>query len=598
MKKKELDHDDELYKIRHSLAHVMAQAVLSFYPEAKLGIGPPISTGFYYDFELPEPITPDDLKKIEKKMRSILQSGQTFKRFELPPEEAIKFLEERNEPYKVELCKEFIEAGEAISFYENGPFVDMCEGPHVEDLKSIHPKSFKLDSIAGAYWRGDEKNIMMTRIYGLAFKTPEELKRFIKQREIALERDHRKLNKELHYFLLSDEVGKGLPLWLPNGTAIRDSLEELAKETEFAYGYKRVATPHLTQSALYHKSGHLPHYKESMFPPMILDEDQEYYLKPMNCPHHHLICRQLLHSYRDLPLRLAEYGQVYRYERSGELAGLLRVRGMSMNDAHIYCDESQVKEELIAVMEMHKKYYDLFGLTNYWVRLSVHDKDKDKFVTNYEEWEKTVNYLREVLTELDIPFEEEQGEAAFYGPKIDFQVSNVVGREETASTNQLDFTSGHRFNLEYIGKDGNPKIPYIIHRAPLGTHERFISFLIEHYGGAFPTWLAPVQALVIPVAAEFFDYARRVQRELLDNRVRAEIDLSTETFRKKIRNGTVQKIPNILIVGNREREEESVTHRRYGIKEQKSLPLAEFIAWINDEIRLRRNSKPVNPLNF
>ena len=587
---------EELYKIRHSLAHVLAQAVQSFYPDVKLGIGPPISTGFYYDFVFSEPITEEDLKKIEKKMKHILKSKQVFERFELGGEEAIKFLEERGESYKVELCQEFIDAGEAISFYENGPFVDMCEGPHVEKVREI-PKAFKLDSIAGAYWRGDEKNIMMTRIYGLAFETREELQMFEKRRKLAMERDHRKLGKQLNYFTITDEIGKGLPLWLPNGAAIRDSLEDFARETEFRYGDERVHTPHITRGELYHISGHLPYYKDSMYPPMVL-EDEEYYLKPMNCPHHHLIFRSVVQSYRELPLRLAEYGQVYRFERSGELAGLLRVRGMSMNDAHIYTDEANLRQELVNVMEMHKYYYDLFGLENYWVRLSVHDPDNDKFVENVDEWEKSVAYLRQILTELEIPFEEVPGEAAFYGPKIDFQVSNVLGREETASTNQLDFTSGHRFGLEYTNPEGGKSVPYIIHRAPLGTHERFISFLIEHYGGAFPTWMAPKQVRILPVASEYFEYAEQLRAELHSKMVRVEVDNSTDTFGKKIRNGAVDKIPNLLIVGEDERSTNTVSHRRYGQREQNTLPFAEFVSWIQDEIRERRSSQPANPFTL
>ena len=596
MRKQSVDKESSLYKLRHSLAHVMAQAVLSFYPNAKLGIGPPIDTGFYYDFVLPKPLEAEELKNIEKKMRQIIKEKQTFERFVLPPDEALRFLEERGEEYKLELVKEFIAQGEDISFYTNGPFTDMCEGPHVEHTREIPEKSFALDTIAGAYWRGDEKNIMMTRIYGLAFETPEELQRFLKRRKLAQERDHRKLGRELDLFMISEEVGKGLPLWLPKGTALRDALEGLARETEFMHGYQRVATPHITQSELYHISGHLPYYKDSMYPPMVL-EDGEYYLKPMNCPHHHMICKQLVRSYRDLPLRLAEYGQVYRFERSGELAGLLRVRGMAMNDAHIYCDESHVREELKKVMEMHKYYYELFGIKDYWVRLSVHDLGKDKFVENVEEWEKTVNLLREVLDEIGIRYEEVAGEAAFYGPKIDFQIANVVGREETASTNQLDFTSGGRFGLEYTGADGQRKTPYIIHRAPLGTHERFLSFLIEHYGGAFPTWLAPIQARVIPVAPEFFDYAESVRSRLHREGFRAEADLSSDSLGKKIRNGTVQKIPNLLVVGEREREQTEVTHRRYGQQEQGSVAFEEFVAWMHDEIRERRNSKPVNPMD-
>jgi threonyl-tRNA synthetase len=543
----------------------------------------------------PTPITAEELPVIQAKMKEIIAQNVAFERYELPGDQALAKLEGSNEPYKVEMCREYLAAGEAISFYRSGPFTDMCEGPHVAASAEIPADAFELDSIAGAYWRGDERNVMMTRIYGLAFDTAEELDAYKKRRALAQERDHRKLGKELKIFHIAEEVGKGLPLWLPNGGAIRHELEKLAYEAEFRQGYQFVATPHITRGALYEISGHLEHYKDSMYPPMVLD-DENYYMKPMNCPHHHMIYRQAAQSYRDLPLRLSEYGSVYRFEKSGELAGLLRVRGMTMNDAHLYVDDERVLDELGKVMELHKLYYDLFGLENYWVRLSMHDIAKDKFVDNVELWEKTIAMMRDVLKQIGLPYEEVAGEAAFYGPKIDFQVSNVIGREETASTNQLDFTSGQRFHLRYIGRDGHEKVPYIIHRAPLGTHERFISFLIEHYGGAFPTWLAPLQVLVVPVAPDLYEYAEKLRAALHDGLVRVAVDDSADSFNKKIRNAATSKIPNVLVIGKREKEAEAVTHRRYGVKEQRTLPFAEFVAWLDEEIRFRRNSRPINPL--
>jgi len=588
--------NEQLYKVRHSLSHVLAAAVKELYPEAQLGIGPPVDTGFYYDFVFPTPISAEDLPKIEKKMKHLVKQNIVFERYELPGEEALKKLNDAHEPFKVEMCNEYLAAGEAISFYKSGAFTDMCEGPHIVNTNEIPKNAFELDSVAGAYWRGDEKNIMMTRIYGLAFDSKEELDAFKKRRELAQERDHRKLGKQLQIFTIADEIGKGLPLWLPNGGVLRHELEKLAYEAEFKHGYKQVNTPHITRGQLYEISGHLKHYNESMNPPMHFD-DEDYYMKPMNCPHHHLIYREIVRSYRDLPLRLTEYGSGYRYEKSGELAGLLRVRGMTMNDAHIYTDEANLSRELLKVMELHKYYYELFGLDDFWMRLSIHDVNKDKFVDNVELWEHTIGLMRSMLKDFGMDYEEVAGEAAFYGPKIDFQITNVIGREETASTNQLDFTSAQRFNLTYIDRDGKEQRPYIIHRAPLGTHERFISFLIEHYGGAFPTWLAPVQALIVPVAPELNEYAAKLRDELFAKMIRVELDDSADSFNKKIRNAATSKTPNVLIVGRREAEEGQITHRRYGVQDQQTMPFAQFVAWIEDEIKYRRNSRPLNPLD-
>lgn len=477
--------EQQQYRCRHSLAHILAQAVLDYFgkEKVKLGIGPPIEHGFYYDFDLEEKLEEEDLAEIEKRMKEIIKAKQKFSRIDNSCEEAEQRLQALQQPYKLELLRDLKAKGaSSISFYENGPFMDMCEGPHLETTKEVPKGSFKLDRIAGAYWRGSEKNKMLTRIYGLSFSSAEELKNYLERRTLALERDHRKLNKEQEYFVIEEEVGKGLPLWLPNGTVLREELEKLAREVEFRAGYKRVATPHITKQKLYEISGHLEHYKDSMFPPMKLSEEEgeeAFYLKPMNCPHHHLIFRTRPRSYRELPLRLAEYGQVYRYEQSGELAGLLRVRGMCMNDAHIYCTEEQLRQEFKIVMEMHAYYYQLFGLKDYYMRLSLPDlnkKDSSKYIADIEMWRKAERYIQEAMQEVQMPYRSEIGEAAFYGPKIDVQFKNVFGREETASTNQVDFVMAKRFQLYYHGEDGELHHPVILHRAPLGTHERFISF--------------------------------------------------------------------------------------------------------------------------
>ncbi|MEW6283321.1 MAG: threonine--tRNA ligase, partial [Candidatus Eremiobacterota bacterium] len=485
--------------------------------------------------------------------------------------------------------RELAGRGEKLTFYRNGPFEDMCAGPHVESTRRIPPDSFCLDSVAGAYWRGDEKREMLTRIYGLCFLSKKELDTFLREREEARKFDHRKLGKELELFVISDQVGAGLPMWLPNGTVLRDELEKLAREREFQAGYVRVATPHVTDGRLFETSGHLAHYREGMFPPMQGDDGQEFFLKPMNCPFHHLIFGSRPRSYRELPLRLAEYGQVYRYEPSGTLAGLLRVRGMCMNDAHIYCTPEQLEQEFRAVLEMHREYYDMFRITRYWMRLSVHDpENREKYVDNPAAWRESEAVIQRVLDNLGVDYETGFGEAAFYGPKVDFQIRNVVGREETASTNQLDFAIPERFGLVYTGSDGGLHTPYCIHRAPLGTHERFLAFLMEHFKGAFPTWMAPVQVRLIPVHIERFgDYAEKVAQELRGRFFRVEVDLGAESFNKKIRTAATEKVPNVLILGEREQEAAEVTWRRYAVKEQTTVPLAQFLA-VLERIRAER----------
>lgn len=580
-------NDQSLYKLRHSLAHIMAQAVLQIRPDAKLGFGPPIDEGFYYDFDFgDQPITQKELKDIEKRMKKIIKQKQDFEQFDLPLEEAVKKLDELGQPYKVEYAKELAATGKAvdntIGFYQNGGFLDMCEGPHLETTREVPKGAFKLDRIAGSYWRGDEKNPMLTRIYGLAFETPEELKDYQERREMARQRDHRKLGKELGLYVLDEEVGVGLPLWLPNGCVVRDELEKWAREVEFQGGYHRVSTPSITKGKLYERSGHLEHYKESMFPPMKLDEDDAYYLRPMNCPHHHKVFDSQMKSYRDLPYRIAEYGNCYRYEKHGSVSGLIRVRAMCMNDAHIYCEDDQVASEFEAVMAMYQTYYDHLRLGNFRVRLSLHETGNEKFVDNEDAWLRSEAMVREILNGLGIQYEEELGEAAFYGPKIDIQVKNIVGREETVSTCQLDFVmaSEDRFDLTYIDREGKEARPYIIHRAPLSTHERMISFLIEMYGGAFPTWLAPTQVMLLPVGDHVMEYANTIKQQLFGDMVRVDIDDSNDSFGKKIRNAITSKIPNLWIIGGDEQEARTITWRRYCKKEQETVALDQALAAI------------------
>jgi len=597
--------DPELYRIRHSLAHVLAQAVLELRPGSTLGFGPPIADGFYYDFVLSEPFTEADFKAIQKKMKFIIKRNQRFEVEDLPVQDAFARLDGMSEPYKREYAQELVEKGDldSLRFYTNGPFVDMCEGPHVASTRELPAGGFKIKGIAGAYWRGDERNVQMTRIYCYAFRDAQKLAAHEKKVKLALERDHKKLGKELDIYTIDEVVGKGLPLWLPNGTVLRDELEKLAKELEWKQGYQRVATPHLTREELYFQTGHLPYYAEGLYPAMELKEqgdgDEEvvrerYRLKPMNCPHHHKIFAARMRSYRDLPLRLAEYGQCYRYEDSGSLSGLLRVRGMCMNDAHIYCTPEQAKEEFIQVMRLHQQVYEILGLDDYHMRLSTWDpedpKGKEKYVDDPEGWERSQNIVREAMNEAGIEYTERPGEAAFYGPKIDVQFRTVTGREETASTNQLDFAIAARLDLVYTGADGQEHHPYVIHRAPLGTHERFIAFLIEHYGGAFPTWLAPIQVRFITVHERFNEHAAQRVSALRDQFIRAELDTGSDTMGKKIRNATTTKIPNIVVIGEREQDEGTVTLRRYGSRAQHTMPWTEFEARLGAAIRSRSDA--------
>lgn len=585
---------DPLYAMRHSAAHVLAQAVLDMFPEAKLGIGPVIEHGFYYDFELPRTLIPEDLPILEKKMKEIIKQKQTFVLRKEDGNDTLEFLKAAKQPFKLDLAQQFIAEGKPITFYENVDkkgaikFVDLCKGPHTEHTGEVGP--FKLTKIAGAYWRGDEKNPQLQRIYGVCFPTKEELQAHLTMLEEAEKRDHRKLGRELEIYMMSDEVGPGLPLWLPNGAILVEEIEKLAKEVEFGGGYSRVRTPHITKGELYHKSGHLPYYAESMFPPMKLEDGEEYYLKPMNCPHHHLIYGSSTRSYRDLPIRLAEYGHCYRFEDSGALFGLMRVRSMSMNDAHIYCSPEQFEEEFLAVIELYKKYFAILGIEKYVMRLSLHNKEGlgKKYVDEPELWIQTEEQVRRAMKKSGVNFVEAEGEAAFYGPKIDVEIWSAIGRQFTLATNQLDFSVPKKFNLTYVDSDGKEKTPLCIHRAPLSTHERLIGFLLEHFAGHFPTWLSPVQVAILPISDSFNAYAEEVKVALLEHGVRLHLDDEDMSLGKKIRNAEKKKIPWILVLGEKEAESLSVAARSTHSKTQEVYSLEEFVKKVAAEIKERK----------
>ena len=570
----------------HSAAHLMAQAVKYFWPEAKLTIGPAIENKFYYDFDISINFTEDDLIKIEKKMKELSDQDYKCIRCEMSRSEAYKMFSEMGEDYKLEIL-ENINNDELITSYSQGDFIDLCRGPHIPSTGKI--KHFKLLSTSGAYWRGDEKNKMLQRIYGTAFSSKKKLKEYLNLLEEAKKRDHRKLGKELKLFTFDDEVGPGLPLWLPNGAVMVEELEKLAKEYENKSGYELVRTPHLTKGTLYEKSGHLEHYKDSMYPAMDVD-GTEYYVKPMNCPHHHKIYSAFPKSYRDLPVRLAEYGTCYRYEKSGQLFGLMRVRSLQMNDAHIYCTKDQFKDEFLAVCNMYLKYFDIFGIKKYSMRLSLHNTDGlgKKYVNEPELWLQTEKWVREALIEGGLDFEEVPGEAAFYGPKIDVQVWSAIGKEFTLATNQVDFAVPSKFNLNYVDEDGNSKTPLCIHRAPLGTHERFIGFLIEHFGGDFPLWLAPVQVVVLPLSDKFTDYAKLVVNSLKADGLRVKLNDRADKIGSKIRQAELEKINYMLIVGEEESNNGSVSIRKRFVGDLGVENLDIFKQKLIDEIRNRR----------
>lgn len=569
----------------HSTAHLMAEAVESLFPGVKFWVGPAIDRGFYYDMDLGDrQLKEEDLKALEDKMIELSKQNNAYIRKSVSKAEAVQYFTEKNDAYKLDLLQH-LEDGE-ITFYTQGNFTDLCRGPHLPSTGLI--KALKLTNIAGAYWKGDENNKMLTRVYGVSFPSQKELAEYIEMMEEAKKRDHRKLGKELSIYTMDEDVGPGLIMWLPNGTIIIEELEKLAKETEEAAGYKRVVTPHIAKERMYLTSGHLPYYKDGMYPPMELD-GEKYYLRSMNCPHHHKIFAAEPKSYRDLPYRIAEYGTVYRYEQSGELFGLMRVRCLHMNDAHIYCSKEQFAQEFKAVNEMYLKYFKLFGIDKYVMRLSLHSKEKlgIKYVDEPELWLETEAMVREVMTEAGIPFIEVPDEAAFYGPKIDVQIWSVIGREFTLATNQVDFAQGRRFNLNYTTQDNQHDVPLIIHRAPLGTHERFIGFLLEHYAGKLPVWLSPVQVKILPISDKFLPYAADVMAQLKAIGARVEIDDRNEKIGKKIRDTELLKIPYMLVLGEKEVTENKLAVRRQGKGDVGAMSVADFVSHLQNEIKER-----------
>jgi threonyl-tRNA synthetase len=613
----------DIERLRHSASHVLATAILKIWPEAQFAAGPPVENGFYYDVDLSHRISPDDFEKIEAEMKNEIKANHPFERMEVSRDEALVLgkkgrlaaLGERPEPSKFKLdIIENIPADEKISLYRNGDFIDLCAGPHV--MRTGNIGAFKLTTVASAYYKGDEKNPQLQRVYGTAFKTKKELDDYFAMLEEAKKRDHRKLGRELELFVFDDDVGPGLPMFLPRGAVIAEELEKLAKETEFAAGYQRVRTPHIARESLYRKSGHLPYYEDSMFPPMELAGDVEslnrdslhrgasdstihdsrfttkYYLKAMNCPHHHKLFAAIPRSYRDLPLRLAEYGTCYRYEKSGELFGLMRVRSLQMNDAHLYMTPDQFEAEFNAVNEMYLNYFKLFGIEKYLMRFSTHDPSKlgQKFVDEPELWKKTEEMTRNVLKNSGINYVEVPNEAAFYGPKIDVQAWSVIGREFSIATNQVDFAQPRSFDLRYKDRDNVDKIPICIHRAPLGTHERFIGFLIEHYAGNFPLWLSPEQVRILTIGDDpkLRDYARSILNELRAHQVRAEIDESTDKINGKIQRAEQMKVHTMFVIGKRDMEAHAVSVRVHGKGNLGAKPRNEVITELLGAIKERR----------
>ncbi len=588
-----MTNQNHLQNLRHSCAHLLAAAVLELYPNTLITIGPAIENGFYYDFDFSEAISDIDLPKIEKKMTEIIKSWDKFSYREVTEKEAKSFY--KNNPFKLELIEEIVKKslpagrqGEKITFYKAGNFEDLCRGGHSENpQKDIG--AFKLLSIAGAYWRGDEKNKMLTRIYGTAFPTQKELADHLTLLEETKKRDHRKIGKNQELFFIDDMVGKGLVMWLPKGNIVKEQIENLAKELEAKQGYQRVTTPHIAKEELFQTSGHLPYYQDSMYPPMKMD-DGTYYLKAMNCPHHHRIYQHSNRSYKELPLKIAEYGTVYRNELSGTLAGLLRVRALDMNDAHIYARKDQIKDEFKAVLKLTIDYFEIFGLKDYWFRLSKWDpKYTDKYINEPKNWDYTEKVIREVLEEMKVKFIEADNEAAFYGPKVDIQFKSIIGREESMSTIQLDFMAKSRFGLSYIDETGqeNNEV-FVIHRAPLSTHERFMAFLIEHTAGAFPLWLAPVQVILLPIADRHNDFAEKLNNELLENNIRSQVDTRPERLQAKIRDATLQKVPFMGIIGDKEIADEVISVRARTGEDLGLNKLPKFLQKLKEDIDKKR----------
>jgi threonyl-tRNA synthetase len=575
------DSPEGLEVLRHSTAHAMAQAITELFPGSKLTLGPPIEDGFFYDIEVAGRITDDDLPRIEERMREIVARDLPVSREEVSKGEAERLYADN--PYKLEIISG-LEDGD-ITVYRQGDFFDLCRGPHVERTGKLG--AFKLQNIAGAYWRGDEKNPMLTRVYGTAWPSEKELKAYLRRLEEARARDHRKIGKDLGLFTFSPDVGAGIPLFLPKGEMLRRLMENYVREVQTRYGYDHVWTGHLVNETLYEKSGHLEHYMDSMYPPMV-DGETRYRLKPMNCPSHMTLFNSQAHSYRDLPVRYAEFATLYRYEKSGELNGLTRVRSVTQDDAHVFCTPDQVQEEFARALEIVREVLDTYGFDEYRVQLSLRDPDSSKYIADDQKWARAEKELREALDAAGIDYDEESGEAAFYGPKADFMAKDVLGREWQLSTIQVDFLQPLRLGCEYVGEDGKEHTPVLLHRAVTGSTERFLGVIIEHYAGAFPVWLSPVQAVVIPVADRHNEYAEKVQRRLDEAGIRAEVDDTQNSMQKKIRANARQKVPYLLIVGDNEAGAGTVNVRRRGEKQQEERGVDEFVAAVLEEVRSRR----------
>jgi threonyl-tRNA synthetase len=583
--------DSQLYRIRHSTAHIMAEAMLERFPEARIAIGPPIEDGFYYDFGLPRPPTEEDLQWVENRMKAIIREGHDFKVREVSPDEALKFF--KDQPYKVELIRDLVAGrvddngneiatpADKITFWTQDTFTDLCRGPHVKNSKEIDPDavSITFKPPAGAYWRGDENRDQLTRIYGTAWETPEQLQNYLNLLEEAKKRDHRVIGEKLGLFTISPLVGKGLPLWKPYGATLRDTLERWLRETQIENGYLPVVTPHIGKLDLYRTSGHYPYYKDSQYAPIEVDDD-EFLLKPMNCPHHIMIYKSDLHSYRELPIRLAEFGTVYRYEQSGELSGLTRVRGFTIDDAHLFVAPNQLLEEFKKVVGLIQGIFNSLGLTDFRARVGKRDPASEKYVGNDELWTDATNAIIQACDELGLPYNVEEGEAAFYGPKLDFIVRDVLKREWQLGTVQVDYNLPERFELEFVTEDNTRERPIMIHRAPFGSMERFIGILIEHFAGAFPVWLAPVQAVIIPITDRHYEYADGIAKELKRHGLRAEIDRSKSRMGGKIRDARERHVPYMLIVGDKDMEAGTVSVRLRTDEDLGAMPLADFLAII------------------
>jgi threonyl-tRNA synthetase len=580
-----IDSPEGLDVLRHSTAHLMAQAVQSLFPGTQVTIGPTIQDGFYYDFKRETPFTPEEIAKIEQRMEELARANLKVTREEMPKAQAIEMFRRMGEDYKVAIIEGITE--DPVSLYRQGDWIDLCRGPHVPSTGKL--KAFKITGVAGAYWRGDEKNEMLQRIYGTSWPTKQALKEYLRLVEEAKKRDHRKLGQELGLFMISDAVGPGLPIWLPKGAQLRSILERYIVDIERSLGYQHVNTPQLARVDLYKRSGHWDHFKDNMYPPMAFENKEELVLRPMNCPHHIIVYKHELHSYRNLPIRLAELGTMYRYERSGALSGLSRVRAMTLNDAHIFCLPEQIQVEAVGVLRLIQRVYRDFGFKEYWYRLSLRNpKDKTNFVDNDAMWDTAEKHLRQALAEVGVPYKEAPGEAAYYGPKIDVQLNDVLGHSETLSTVQLDFYLPERFELEYVDKDGQYKRPVMIHRGVISTMERMTAFLIEHHAGNFPLWLAPVQLKIVTVTEQQLDYARKVFTELKDAGWRVELDERNEKLGYKIREAQLAKIPYAIVIGDSEVQAQTLAPRRRGGENLAPMPLNEFMERLRSEVAEER----------